>query len=549
MRRTSTSFLIFQRYYTWGSDDWEKLWDDLLLLLEPAEHERRHFLGSVVCVPQAHLPGVTPAYQVIDGQQRLVTLSVLLCALRDKAREQKWNELASEVEENYLIHKFKRDRERYKIYPRLRDRSNYLALVEGKPNSRGTQLDSAYAYYARRLEKEGLGNAESALRTVFTALATRLDFVMITLDAENPYKIFKSLNSTGVPLEEGDLIRNHVFTAVPIRDQDTFDDQQWQPLERHFVENQKLDSRLFAAFFRDVLMREGTYVGESAIYEAFEKRHPVSSNNASELAVDLERFARLYDQIRGRTGHADQNVREALQSIRDLNASTSYPLVLRLLERYEHQSISTGDLVTALRAISGFVLRRYVCGKGSRQYGRWFCAICRELRDNALANLRGFLVEKGWPKDPEFIANFQRMNLYESKYSWAVLHGLELALQNPNEPVMLDNCSIEHVMPQTIEGDDSDGRAWMDALGEEWQRVHGAWLHTPGNLTLVGYDYNIAMKKKPFEDKKPVLSGSAVYLNRYFSDPGLQTWNEEAMIRRARMLAESACKIWMGPEA
>jgi hypothetical protein len=101
-------------------------------------------------------------------------------------------------------------------------------------------------------------------------------------------------------------------------------------------------------------------------------------------------------------------------------------------------------------------------------------------------------------------------------------------------------------MPQTIT-DDADGTAWQAELGDNWLQVHAEWLHTPGNLTLVGSDYNIAMQKKPFADKKPVLAGSRVYLNKYFAQPDLTYWNGEAIAERGRQLAELASKVWVGP--
>jgi hypothetical protein len=101
-------------------------------------------------------------------------------------------------------------------------------------------------------------------------------------------------------------------------------------------------------------------------------------------------------------------------------------------------------------------------------------------------------------------------------------------------------------MPQSIT-EDADGKAWQADLGERWRQVHERWLHTPGNLTLVGKDYNIAMQKKPFAAKKPVLAASKVYLNAHFAEPTLAGWSEEAIRARGRQLAELAAKVWLGP--
>ncbi len=178
------------------------------MLLDASEESRRHFLGSIVCISEKHQPGIVPGYQVIDGQQRLMTLSLLLCAVRNTAREKGWEELAAEVEEIYLIHKFKKSRERYKIFPRIRDRECYIALVDNQECNGDSQVNLAYKYQLDRLDKEGCSKSEDTLRKFFTVLTNQIDVVLITLEGENPYKIFKSLNSTGVDLGEGDLIRN-----------------------------------------------------------------------------------------------------------------------------------------------------------------------------------------------------------------------------------------------------------------------------------------------------------------------------------------------------
>jgi hypothetical protein len=106
--------------------------------------------------------------------------------------------------------------------------------------------------------------------------------------------------------------------------------------------------------------------------------------------------------------------------------------------------------------------------------------------------------------------------------------------------VLLDGCSIEHVMPQTIDEAEDDGRAWIAALGAEWRPLHAEWLHTPGNLTLVGADYNSEMSNRAFEIKKPVLAASKVYLNQHFKEDPLKTWSQGVLGARAKLLADQA---------
>lgn len=538
---------VFQRYYVWENDSWNRLWEDLILLLE-SEEEKSHFLGSIVCIPELNPPGAIAAFQLIDGQQRLITISVLLCAIRDCAKKMGWNELAAEVEENFLIHRFKKGRERYKIYPRMKDRDRYIYLIDDQQNEQLSRINLAYNYFTKEIESKDLLNDEDSLRRIFTIVTEKLDFVVITLQGENPYKIFRSLNSTGVDLEQSDLIRNHVFTVLPIDEQDLFDEQHWNQIEVNFETKGKINSSDLTAFFRDFLMMTGKYVLERDVFETFIKRYPSDKIQPKNLVLELKSNAKRYYCIRGEENHKNTDIQNALKMIRELSIGTSYPLLLTLFEMYDNQKINSLELEKALRAISSFVLRRFICKLTNRRYGNWFSEACKYLEDKPLQNLFNYLIGKEWPTDEEFITNFQKFDLYSSKYARPVIQGLEIAQQASSEPVTLDNCTIEHIMPQTIE-EDNYGFFWMQDLGEDWQRIHRTWLHTPGNLTLVWSAYNIDMKNKPFITKKLVFEESRVYLNKYFTDSELIKWGEEEIINRGIDLAKIAAKVWSRPDS
>ncbi len=220
---------LFQRFYSWGSNDWEQLWNDLTDLREDASTEWHHFMGTLVFVSQKHYPSVLTPIQVIDGQQRLVTLSLVLCALRNIAHDCNSEELGTEIDEHFLVHRFRKGREKYRIYPRQRDRHDYMTAIDGTPNPGGGIGDALQYFTGQIMAVPGL-ETENGLRTFFNLLQTRLDFVYIGLDDENPYRTFRSLNSTGVDLSEADLIRNFVFMHVDIDEQEQLDDEQWTPL-------------------------------------------------------------------------------------------------------------------------------------------------------------------------------------------------------------------------------------------------------------------------------------------------------------------------------
>lgn len=538
---------VFQRYYVWSRKNWQQLWEDVQTLLEPSEEKSRHFLGSIVTVPLPHQPGTVPAYQVIDGQQRLTTFSVLLCAIRDTAKGMGLEEMAAEVSENYILHKFKKGVEHYRIYPRLRDRNNYLALADGSSHGIGGPIGDVYSHYLEQIGKSGFSRDEESLRRLFNTVANRLDLVMVTLNDEDPYKIFKSLNFTGVDLKQCDLIRNYVFMATPLSYQDEYDEKRWQPLEEHFKESDKLDADAFTSFFRDMLMSRGKYVSEDGVFAAFEAKYPPKDIQPDALSDELDRYVRYYDWIRCKKAHSNPAIATYLMSLHELKSNTPYPLLLLLLESHEQGNISDAELLLALRAIAGFIFRRYIANESSRPYSRLFPTACGEFIRGSIAGLLNYLGDRGWPDDDKFKQAFQQINLAESDYARPVLEGLEMALQR-GESVSLTSTDIEHIMPQTIQEGDENGKAWISSLGLEWERIHKLWLHTPGNLTLVLDSYNRSMKNAPFSAKKLTLASSKTYLNEYFSNPELASWDGPAIQLRAAQLADLAAKVWIGPQ-
>ena len=532
---------LFQRHYSWGYAEWQTLWDDLQELLDPEVLTKRHFLGSVVVVAEDHTPGLTPSYQVIDGQQRLVTLSLMLCALRDQATSEAQEDLAQEVQENYLIHKFKKkaDRQRYKVYPRFRDRDVYFTLAEAESVPQGSDLANAYRWFLSTIR--GLGSDATdhdLLRQLFTAVTTRLDFVMITLEKdENAYKIFSSLNAKGLPLAEADLIRNHVFMNVPFDEQEVFDKVHWRPLETHFERAGDLDGQLMTAFFRDILMSEGRYVGKNETYEAFQRTIGPRLSDPKTVAEGLLREADYYDILRSVRPHPSAALEEALQRVRELDTSTTYPLLLALLDMEWKGQISVEDLATCFQMVASFILRRYICQQSSRAYGRWFVAAVDHVGGSEpVRNLASFLKLKRWPVDEEFKEQLVKYRLYGSAYARQVLLAVELAHPH-KERANLSNAQIEHVMPQTLT------EQWKEMLGEDYSTDYWQWGDTLGNLTLTAYNQNLS--NRPFAEKKEAFAQSNILLNRYFRD--CETWTKREIETRGKLLSEMATQIWAGP--
>jgi hypothetical protein len=359
-----------------------------------------------------------------------------------------------------------------------------------------------------------------------------------TLEHENAYNIFKSLNSTGVPLEAADLIRNFVFMHVRPDDQDEFDRDLWRPLEARFSDSLgNFSGGAFSGFFRDFLMRDGRYVKPKATFETFEERYEATGFKPVDLAKELATFANYYEIICERKPDPSATVIKALAHLRALESSTTYPLLLNLFHRRAQGQLGDADLVEALNALSGFILRRFICGESSRGYGRTFVSACNALGVNAVGSLRGFLESKGWPDALVFASAFRTFNLYQRGYGRVILEALEAAHEH-KEPADLSAAEIEHIMPQTL----SD--QWKKDLGAEAERIHSEWLHTPGNLTLSAY--NQELWNNPFAEKRPQYAQSNIVMTRKLSE--LPKWGEEEIRSRGQVLADMAAKVWTGPD-
>lgn len=527
---------VFQRNYRWERPQWEKLWESLIEI-QGAGKVGNHFMGFLVFVPGLPQPGQHTTFHLIDGQQRLTTLSILLAALRNVARQRGDDELADEINDEYLVHPRKSGDQHYRVLPKDSDRESFLAVIDGDKPANG-RIGDALAYFEDRIRFYA-DNKEDQLRRVFNTVCQRFEFMCATLESENAYSIFKSLNSTGVPLGASDLIRNFVFMHLRPEDQDEFDKRLWRPLEERFANDDgTLDENLLSKFFRDFLMSiDGTgYVPLNATFERFEARYEATRFSPRDLAVVLTRNAAHYSVISGAVADADPKVTQALSNLNDLESSTTYPILLALFERRASGALDSEQVARAVSMLSGFILRRYICGESSRGYGRMFASALDDLQDDPLAGLGAYLVKRVWPDDRRFEAAFVEFPLYQRGYTREVLKALERA-RGHREPADLERTQIEHIMPQTLTD------LWRQELGEDADQVHSDWLHCPGNLTLSAY--NPELLNHPFATKRERYRQSNVSMTRELAN--YDHWTAQAISERGSRLAAEASKIWSGP--
>ncbi|HVO26664.1 MAG TPA: DUF262 domain-containing HNH endonuclease family protein [Candidatus Margulisiibacteriota bacterium] len=543
---------FFQRHYEWQRKHWQRLLDDVIALLD--DDSSQHFLGPLVCTPFRPVPGEATPYQLIDGQQRLTTITLALAGLRDVARRHHEAELADEIAEDYLTNKRRKGTQRFKVVPRTGDREIFFDIMEERraktaANERRVRgdgsggINACLNFYKKAWDRFAKEHPPAALRRLFVALTGRLSLVAVTIEGENPYEIFESLNSTGLPLEESDLIRNYIFMQVPLEEQDDFEHEHWQPFEAQFLATAEDDALSSTGFFRNYLMRTGVYSKNRATFVGFKEQNRNQGLSPVEQVKELQRFAR-YELWLQRPHTCDHpRVRRALQRIALIDVTTAYPLLFVLLDKFAADTLSEDQLIECLEDFISFVLRRTICGESTRGYGRWFADAINSVRAGARDGLREYWLQKGWPDDRTFLARLQDFDLYrrERRKCRLILESLEESFGH-KESVDLSSLSIEHIMPQTI-GDDSHGRAWRRALGDDWKRVHQRWLHTLPNLTLTGYNPELA--NRPFEEKRGDYDRSNLSLNRELAR--FAVWNESSLLERGRKLGSRVASLWPRP--
>ena len=531
---------LFQRVYSWGPKNWKKLWSDLseTIAAGPAE---THFIGSVV---SKTLPGTaegTAPFLLIDGQQRLTTLSLLLAALRDHVRDAD-PEGADEIHNLYLVNAYRKDLARYKVLPTQADRPAYLAIIgaaSSGPAGLAAHADApvvkGYHYFLDRL---AAADAPAAAEVKRAALH-QLELVSVTLTAEdNEYRIFASLNGTGEPLSQADLIRNHVFMQLDAEHQDEAYHALWFPVQ------QTLGSRL-AEFFRDILQAEGSFVREDNTHREWVARLS-ACNGSDEILRELERIAldadlwrRLIDP-----GHeADPEVRRRLHRLNEWRGRTLYPFLLNVLRARSEGAATSEEVAAVLEVCEGFMVRRFFSGIPTNQLNRLFLILWRQLPDGVPLPeaTRIALSRPGnrFPTDEDFRHAVETFAFYSNgKHAQRKLVLQTLVEHGAHkETVDLADLTAEHVMPQHLSPE------WRAALGDTAEEDHRRYLHRIGNLTLTGY--NSEMSDDAFDKKRERLASSNLAMNRDIADHA--SWGPREITARGQEIAEHALNIWGGP--
>ncbi|GAA7050011.1 DUF262 and DUF1524 domain-containing protein [Helicobacter pylori] len=523
---------IYQRLYSWEKKQCKELLDDIVKAGGDDKMDG-HFIGSILYV----LDGITHSDNVlliIDGQQRLTTITLLLTALRDH-----WSDKRKEIEDHYLINSDKDGDKKFRLILSEPDRDTLLSLIDKdkrKPSEPSSKIMENF-----KLFEEWIRKNTNQLETIFKGL-DRLMVVKISLerDKDNPQLIFESLNSMGKDLTQTDLIRNYILMGLEPEKQKIFYKKYWRAMEEDFKQNETLFNQ-FVRHYLTIKTREIPNINK--VYVAFKRYQQERGIETEVLLQDLQKYCGYFCQIVFKK-EANKDLNKALDFLVDLEMDVMYPLLLELYSDYSDGVLSKTDFIPIIALIESYICRRAVCGFGTNSLNKVFSSFTRHIqKDEYFKSLKahfGYLTEKQrFPNNDEFKNLFITIDFYsfqKRRYFFERLENFDR-----KERVYTHEYTVEHIMPKKLTEE------WERDLGENFQEIHDKYLHTIGNLTLTGY--NPEYSNKSFQEKQGMEKGfkdSPLRLNQSLRD--LESFGEEEIKKRANDLADLALKIWTYPK-
>lgn len=559
---------VYQRPYSWDEEQCVQLWDDVLAC--GRARSVPHFTGSIVTIQDGSLSpaGVAP-FLLIDGQQRITTITLMLIALARYAEAHPTEHLSFSRDEivlsGYLTNHFRTGDDHYKLTMSKGDRDVYRQLVDSledatvpAPVDEHARLLENLALFKKRLE------ALEDVDTVWAGLQ-RLEVVSISLaqGQDNPQLIFESMNSTGKDLSVADLVRNYVLMGFPMANQQEVYRAYWAPIERTLgagtLGGNSYDEA-FEGFIRSYLTSvwAPTSFMRGDAYQAFKRYIVAKSYNRDgrirDFSLRLKRYARHYAAI---TGGAcdDHELKLRLAGIDALDVPAVRPLLLSLLNAHDQHTFSRADLLAMLDTLESYLLRRSACDCDRSVLSKFFSSLIARL--DAVRNAEGDYVQAFYamlanetdtpcrfPSDDEFKTALGTRDAFFWRDTRVLLAGVELDQDGARAPSDVYDYAVIHVMPPRALGVNQ----WRAAMGPDPEGVFDQTVNSLGNLTLAKSDYD-PQDDTPDEKRELLGAGTDDALGVSTDILSAPTWGPAQVGTRCFSLVSKSVRLWPYPKA
>ena len=555
-----TLFIIplYQRKYAWQQKHCARLFEDLKKI--HCKNIPSHFFGSIVATKDSRNDD---DLLIIDGQQRITTLSLLILAGLNAVANgdmEAGHEDLEEVRKNYLFAVRKRVDRQIKLKPIEGDLEAYDALFTNNPDEfvKNTGMTSNYQLFYQMIKASDLSFSD------MIGAIERLTVIDIRLDSEdNPQLIFESLNSCGKDLEEADKVRNYLLMSLEPRDQEDYYHAYWSKIE-------KLTDGEPTMFIRDFLTIEnGAISNIEDLYFDFKAYDEKSHIERKDLLEKMLKFARYYRQItKGETGVARHD--RKLKQISYIGTTVHLPFFMSFFDYANERTFDGDEFYEVLDVIENYWARRIICNYPANALQKMFATLHTDIlkiykrheeRGIALTLpysqiLKYVLLKKqgtaSFPSDSEVEEAFPTRQIYRIPSSYRCF--LFERMENENSPEANDTIvekmlsgdfTIEHIMPQTLTPQ------WKQELGDEWENIHNTYLHTFANLTLTGFNvsysnHSFKEKKEGYIDRKGKkidgFDNSAFRLSNFLKH--CEKWTLDEITARQKMLLNNFLHLW-----
>ena len=550
MEGSSKHFVIpvYQRNYEWKTENCKQLFNDLLKIIQ--DKRQSHFFGAIVFAYNPSGQQYTE-YSVIDGQQRLTTISLLFLAMYNLISKgiiiSENPMLATRIYEEFLVDKYQPEEMRIKLKSVKNDQSAFRKLFgDEREYIQESNLTINYKCFCDLIQSH---QNDISIVELFDAIC-KLEIINIELENnDNPQLIFESLNSTGLELSEGDKIRNFILMGLPVNLQETYYNNYWNKIE-------ECTNYDVSAYIRDYLsVKQQQITSQKYIYVNFKKYVEESSIQIEELLKELLDYAKRYKVLLN-SGSESRTVDACIYRLNRLETTVTRPFFLEVLRLFEEDKLNMFAVTEIFLVTENYLFRRNICDLPTNSLNKIFLMLHHEImrydgtENNYVEKFKYTLLSKKekarFPDNFEFSKAFTERQIYlmNSKNKIYIMERLE-NFGTKEDKDIYRHCdegdySIEHIMPQHLTP------IWIKELGKDYEQIHQVWLHRIANLTLTAY--NSSYSNSSFYEKKTKQNGydeSGIRMNMYISKK--DKWTLEELEERSEYLLKRALTIWSLP--
>ena len=541
--KTFFAIPVYQRDYNWQEKHCKQLFEDILNVGKDIDITS-HFIGSIVYIHEGVYGIGEKEFYVIDGQQRMITITLLHIALYHRLKESK-EEYADEIYELYLVNKFSKRDIKLKLLP-PEENLNILNKIleenwEELEDYQDRNIVKNYKFF-----KEIISNYSNEEIEYLLAGLDKIIYVDIALekDKDDPQKIFESLNSTGLDLSQGDLIRNYILMDLEREKQNLIYKNLWLPIENNCKISLGNEIKNYVSdFIRDYLtLKNGKIPSKPKVFEEFKEFY---NKNNDEQLEDIKNFSEEYSHIIKPNTEKDKDIRKELKNLKVLDQTVINTFLIGILRDYRENKIVKNEILEILKLLQSYIWRRFITEKPSNALNKIFQGMYLRISKDQkyYKSLEESLLNQDFPTDDELKEALKTKNVYKDKEKLRYVFK-ELENYNHNELIDFENekITIEHIFPQ------KPNKSWKEKYSDYELEEMKTFKDTISNLTLTGSNANLG-NKSFLEKRNDDIHGyknSKLYLNKYLSK--LNEWNLSAMEGRFEELFKNIVKVWKRPE-